>query len=55
MVTTKTLRVKKRGQSKNVVVVVYIYLSVTVSGAYLGGALGHGPPLGRQDSIISIE
>ena len=26
------------------------------SGAYLGGALGHGPPpLDRQDSIISIE
>ena len=32
MVTTKTLRVKKRGQSKNVlVVVVYIHLPVTVS------------------------
>ena len=26
-----------------------------VAGAYLGGALGHGPPLGPQDSIISIE
>ena len=26
-----------------------------MAGAYLGGALGHHPPLGRQDSIISIE
>ena len=24
-------------------------------GAYLRGALGHGPPLGRQDRIISIK
>ena len=31
MVTTKTLRIKKKGQTKNVVVVVYIYLPVTVS------------------------
>ena len=30
-------------------------LSLCVTGAYLGGALGHDPPLDRQDSIISIE
>ena len=30
-------------------------ISRMYTGAYLGGALGHGPPLRRQDSIISVE
>ena len=32
-----------------------ITLRILDAGAYLGGALGHGLPLGRQDSIITID